>query len=50
MGWLLLQSFGTFDNELCEEIAKYYKVDIKTVKKYYKEFIEKLVNNGKENE
>lgn len=44
MGIWLLQSFGEFDTQVCEEIAKEHKVDIKVVLKHYKEFIENIKN------
>ena len=45
MGMWFLTAIGEFDTEVCEEVAKYYKVDVKIVLKHYKEFIEKVKND-----
>lgn len=44
MGVWLFQALGEFDTQVCEEIAKEYKVDVKVVLKHYKEFIENIKN------
>lgn len=44
MGMWFLTVLGEFDHQVCEEIAKQYKVDVKVVLKHYKEFIENVKN------
>ena len=44
MGFYFFEAWGNFDTQVCEEIAKDYKVDVKVVMKHYKEFIENIKN------
>lgn len=44
MGAWFWTAIGEFDTQVCEEIAKEYKVDVKVVLKHYKEFIENVKN------
>ena len=44
MGAWFWTAIGGVDTQVCEEIAKEYKVDVKVVMKHYKEFIENVKN------
>lgn len=43
MGAWFLTAWGEFDVELCEEISKHHKVDVKVVEKHYLEMLNNIV-------
>lgn len=42
MGAWFWGAFGELDVQLCEEIAKAHKVDVKVVEKHYKEMLKNI--------
>lgn len=48
MGVWLLQAWGDYDVQLCEEIAKAHKVDVKVVEKHYKEMLKNIEKEVKD--
>lgn len=48
MGVFFLQAWGELDVQLCEEIAKAHKVDVKVVEKHYKEMLKNIEEEVKD--